>query len=60
MKRFMNTLKLNGCNAIRNTDVEVLPVGDEAGVDVSVLALEALLGDGHLADRSPQPREEQA
>lgn len=36
------------------------PVGDETGVDVAVLALVALLSDGHLADGSPQPGQEQA
>lgn len=35
------------------------PVGDEPGVDVSVLALVFLLNDRHLSDGSPQPRKEE-
>lgn len=36
------------------------PVGDQTRVDVAVLALVALLSDGHLANRSPQSCQEQA
>lgn len=36
------------------------PVGDEARVDVAVLALVALLRHRHLADGSPQPGQEEA
>lgn len=36
------------------------PVGDQTRVDVAVLALVALLRDGHLADGPPQSGQEQA